>query len=438
MTFRQWRSDGMTDAVVENSSLTGRARLRAIVASSAGNLVEWYDFYVYSFTALYFAASFFPGSDPTAQLLNAAAVFAVGFLMRPLGGWLFGRIADRRGRRTALLLSVLLMCVGSLAIAVMPTHATIGAAAPLLLLLVRMVQGLSLGGEYGATATYMSEVSESHRRGYYASFQYVTLIGGQLVALCVLVVLQQLLPEAAIREWAWRVPFAIGAALAIVVFYLRRTLHETASPQARGEEAGTLRALAKHPRALLIVLGLTAGGSLLFYTFTTYMQKYLVNTAGMAAKTASLVMTVALFMFMVLQPVFGLLSDRIGRRTSLVLFGGLATACTYPLLAALAEVASPMVALLLVLSALLIISFYTAISGVFKAELFPMNVRALGVGLSYAVANAIFGGTAEYVALWFRHSGNESGFYVYVTAISAIALGTALAMGRRYDANRLD
>ena len=428
----------MNDAVVANASLTGPARLRAIVASSAGNLVEWYDFYVYSFTALYFAASFFPGDDPTAQLLNAAAVFAVGFLMRPLGGWLFGRIADRRGRKTALMLSVLLMCVGSLAIAVMPTHATIGAAAPILLLLVRMVQGLSLGGEYGATATYMSEVSVAHRRGFYASFQYVTLIGGQLVALCVLVVLQQLLPESAIREWAWRVPFAIGAVLAVVVFYLRRTLHETASSKERTEDAGTMRALAKHPRALLIVVGLTAAGSLLFYTFTTYMQKYLVNTAGMDAKTASLVMTVALFIFMVLQPVFGLLSDRIGRRTSLLLFGGLATLFTYPLLAALGTVGSPTMALVLILCALLMISFYTAISGVFKAELFPMNVRALGVGLSYAVANAIFGGTAEYVALWFRHAGNESGFYVYVTIMSAIAFITALVMGRRYDANRLE
>jgi metabolite-proton symporter len=428
----------MNDAAVANASLTGPARLRAIVASSAGNLVEWYDFYVYSFTALYFAASFFPGDDPTAQLLNAAAVFAVGFLMRPLGGWLFGRIADRRGRKTALMLSVLLMCVGSLAIAVMPTHATIGAAAPLLLLLVRMVQGLSLGGEYGATATYMSEVSVAHRRGFYASFQYVTLIGGQLVALCVLVILQQLLPESAIREWAWRVPFAIGAVLAVVVFYLRRTLHETASSKERTEDAGTMRALAKHPRALLIVAGLTAAGSLLFYTFTTYMQKYLVNTAGMDAKTASLVMTVALFIFMVLQPVFGLLSDRIGRRTSLILFGGLATLFTYPLLAALGTVGSPTMALVLILCALLMISFYTAISGVFKAELFPMNVRALGVGLSYAVANAIFGGTAEYVALWFRHAGNESGFYVYVTIISAIAFITALVMGRRYDANRLE
>jgi MHS family alpha-ketoglutarate permease-like MFS transporter len=371
-------------------------------------------------------------------LLNAAAVFAVGFLVRPIGGWLFGRIADRRGRRTALMLSVLLMCAGSLAIAVMPTHEHIGAAAPLLLLFVRMFQGLSLGGEYGATATYMSEVATAERRGYYASYQYVTLIGGQLVALSVLVLLQQSLPESEIREWAWRVPFAVGAVLALVVLYLRRTLHETAPADQRRGDAGTLRALSKHPRALLIVLGLTAGGSLLFYTFTTYMQKYLVNTAGMDAKTASLAMTGALFIFMIVQPLFGLLSDRIGRRTSLVLFGALATVTTYPLLAALGRVASPMTALLLVLCALGVISLYTSISGVFKAELFPMSVRALGVGLSYAVANAVFGGTAEYVALWFRHKGIESGFYVYVTAISAIALITAVAMGRRYDANRLE
>ena len=311
--------------------------------------MEWYDFYVYSFTSLYFAAEFFPSDDPTAQLLSAAAVFAVGFLMRPLGGWLFGRLADRRGRKTSLLLSVLIMCVGSLAIAVLPTHAAIGAAAPTLLLIVRMVQGLALGGEYGATATYMSEVSVAQRRGYYASFQYVTLIGGQLVALLVLVLLQQLLTEDAIRAWAWRVPFALGGVLAIVVLYLRSTLHETVAHTERKPDAGTLRALAKHSRALLIVLGLTAGGSLLFYTFTTYMQKYLVNTAGMSAPTASLVMTAALFIYMVMQPVFGLLSDRIGRRRCLLLFGALATVSAYPLLATLGTVSSPLAALLLVL-----------------------------------------------------------------------------------------
>ncbi len=420
-----------------DAPLTPAARLRAIVASSAGNLVEWYDFYVYSFTSLYFAAEFFPGDDPTAQLLSAAAVFAVGFLMRPLGGWLFGRLADRRGRKTSLLLSVLMMCIGSLAIAVLPTHASIGAAAPALLLVVRLVQGLALGGEYGATATYMSEVAVANRRGYYASFQYVTLIGGQLVALLVLVLLQQLLPEDAIRAWAWRIPFAVGGVLAIVVLYLRSTLHETVAHTERNDDAGTLRALAKHSQALLIVLGLTAGGSLLFYTFTTYMQKYLVNTAGMSAATASLVMTAALFIYMVMQPVFGLLSDHIGRRRCLVLFGGLATVSTYPLLAILGTVTSPLAALLLVVCALFIISFYTSISGVFKAELFPVNVRALGVGLSYAVGNALFGGTAEYVALWFRHREMESGFYVYVTVLSAVAFVTALAMGRRYDENRL-
>jgi metabolite-proton symporter len=420
------------------AQLSPSERLRAIVASSAGNLVEWYDFYVYSFTSLYFAAKFFPSEDPTAQLLSAAAVFAVGFLMRPLGGWLFGRLADRRGRKTSLLLSVLIMCVGSLAIAVLPTHAAIGAAAPLLLLIIRMVQGLALGGEYGATATYMSEVSVAHRRGYYASYQYVTLIGGQLVALLVVVLLQQLLSEDAIRAWGWRAPFAIGGVLAIVVLYLRTTLHETVARHERNDDAGTLKALAKHSRALLIVLGITAGGSLLFYTFTTYMQKYLVNTAGMSTKTASLVMTAALLIYMAMQPVFGLLSDRIGRRRCLLLFGGLATVSTYPILAALGAVASPLLALLLVLCALTIISFYTSISGVFKAELFPTSVRALGVGLSYAVGNALFGGTAEYVALWFRHREMESGFYIYVSALSAVAFVTALAMGRRYDESRLD
>jgi MFS transporter, MHS family, alpha-ketoglutarate permease len=253
----------------------------------------------------------------------------------------------------------------------------------------------------------------------------------------VLVLLQQLLPEVAIRAWAWRVPFAVGGVLAIVVLYLRRTLHETVAATERKADAGTLRALVKHSRALLIVLGLTAGGSLLFYTFTTYMQKYLVNTAGMSAATASLVMTAALFIYMVMQPVFGLLSDRIGRRRCLLLFGGLATVSTYPLLAALGAVSSPLPALLLVLCALMIISFYTSISGVFKAELFPVSVRALGVGLSYAVGNALFGGSAEYVALWFRHREMESGFYIYVTVLSAVAFVTALAMGRRYDDNQL-
>jgi MHS family alpha-ketoglutarate permease-like MFS transporter len=404
----------------------GRKRIWAIVAGSTGNLVEWYDFYVYAFTALYFAPSFFPRGDQTAQLLNTAGVFAAGFLMRPVGGWFFGRFADRHGRRAAMLLSVLMMCGGSLLIAALPTYARIGAAAPALLLFARLAQGLSVGGEYGTSATYLSEVATSGRRGFLASFQYVTLIGGQLAASLVLFGLQQVMSEAALRAWGWRIPFVVGAGLALSALFLRRTLAETANE--RPEAAGTMKALARHWRAVLTVLGLTAGGSLGFYAFTTYMQKYLVNTAHMSARTATAVMTWVLFAYMLLQPVFGLLSDKIGRRPSLIAWGALATLTTAPLFNALARVQSPYAAFALVLAALAVASLYTSISGLFKAELFPIEVRALGVGLSYAIGNAVFGGSAEYVALAFKQAGHESWFYWYVTGLSAVGLVTALVM----------
>jgi MHS family alpha-ketoglutarate permease-like MFS transporter len=429
--------------VAENIALEAnghevRRRVRAIVSGSLGNLVEWYDFYAYSFTSLYFAAAFFPKGDQTSQLLNTAGVFAVGFLMRPLGGWFFGRFADRQGRRAAMLLSVLLMCAGSLLVAVTPTHAQIGAWAPAALLLARLLQGFSVGGEYGTSATYMSEVALSGRRGFYASFQYVTLIGGQLAAVLMLIPLQAWLTEDQLKAWGWRIPFLIGGALALTTLYLRRSLPETAPPEKRKAEAGTMRALLRHKSALAIVFGLTAAGSLSFYTFTTYMQKYLVNTAGLPAKSASNVMTGALFLFMLAQPAFGALSDRIGRRTSLIAFGALSALCTWPILAALAVVGSAGAAFLLVMAALLIASFYTSISGLIKAELFPIEVRALGVGLGYGLANALFGGTAEYVALWFKKLGHEPWFYGYVTVLCLVGLATALKMRETLKSSALE
>ncbi|MDR5739863.1 MULTISPECIES: MFS family transporter [unclassified Caballeronia] len=399
-----------------------RRRVFAIVGASSGNLVEWFDFYIYSFLALYFSAAFFPKGDPTTQLLNTAGVFAAGFLMRPIGGWLFGRIADKHGRRNAMMISVLMMCGGSLVITFLPTYATIGAWAPLFLLIARLFQGLSVGGEYGTSATYMSEVALRGRRGFFASFQYVTLIGGQLAALLVLVILQLFLSTEELKAWGWRVPFFIGACAALVSLFLRRSLDETTTAEIRErKEAGTLAGLMQHKKAFLTVVGFTAGGSLIFYTFTTYMQKYLVNTAGMHAKTASNVMTGALFVYMLLQPLFGALSDRIGRRRSMLFFGAFATIGTVPLLHALRDVTSPVAAFVLVVVALAIVSFYTSISGLIKAEMFPPEVRALGVGLSYAVANAVFGGSAEYVALFLKNIGNESAFYWYVTVMCAIS-----------------
>ncbi|AOK52704.1 MFS family transporter [Burkholderia stagnalis] len=414
--------DVQTDQAVPSAHDT-RRRVFAIVGASSGNLVEWFDFYIYSFCALYFAPAFFPSGNTTTQLLNTAGVFAAGFLMRPIGGWLFGRIADRHGRRAAMMISVLMMCGGSLVIAVLPTYAQIGAFAPLLLLIARLFQGLSVGGEYGTSATYMSEVALKGRRGFFASFQYVTLIGGQLCALLVLVILQQTLSTAELKAWGWRIPFVVGAAAALVSLYLRKSLDETSTSASRDKkDAGTIRGVWQHKGAFFTVVGFTAGGSLIFYTFTTYMQKYLVNTAGMHAKTASNVMTVALLVYMLLQPVFGALSDKIGRRMSMILFGVCSVIGTVPLMHALKDVQSPVAAFALITAALAIVSFYTSISGLIKAEMFPPEVRAMGVGLSYAVANAIFGGSAEYVALWFKSIGSEETFYWYVTALCAISL----------------
>jgi MHS family dicarboxylic acid transporter PcaT-like MFS transporter/MHS family alpha-ketoglutarate permease-like MFS transporter len=411
------------------ASLDSRERILAIVGASSGNLVEWFDFYIYSFFSLYFSAAFFRKGNSTTQLLATAGIFAIGFLIRPVGGFMFGLIADRYGRRRSMMISVLMMCGGSLMIAMMPTYDSIGTLAPALLLVARLFQGLSVGGEYGTSATYMSEVAESGRRGFFASFQYVTLIGGQLLALLVLVVLQHQLSLEELRAWGWRIPFYIGAASALVSLYLRKSLTETTTECERlSKNAGSLRGLLRHKQAFVTVLGFTAGGSLIFYTFTTYMQKYLVNTVGMPTERASTVMTGALLAYMCMQPLFGALSDRIGRRTSMLWFGTLSTLCTVPIMLLLKDVRSSMAAFFLIITALAIISLYTSISGLIKAEMFPVEVRALGVGLSYAIANALFGGSAEYVALWFKSINMEQDFYWYVSGMCALALAVAWRM----------
>lgn len=418
----------------------GSGRTASIVGGTVGNLVEWYDFYVYSAFSLYFAHSFFPAGSATAQLLNAAAVFAAGFLMRPVGGWLLGVYADSRGRKAALTLSVLLMCGGSGIIALTPGYADIGVAAPALLVFARLLQGLSVGGEYGASATYLSEMAGRHHRGFLASFQYVTLIGGQLVALGVLLVLQAVLSEDDLHAWGWRIPFVVGALLALVALRLRRTLAETAEftrvPAA--ERGGVLRRLAAYRAEVALVVGLGAGGSLAFYTFTTYMQKFLVNTAGWSKPEASRVAAAGLFVTLLLQPLFGALSDRIGRRPQLIAFGLLGAVGTVPLMTALAGATSRLAAFGLILAALTVLSCYTAISGLVKAELFPANVRALGVGLPYAVSVSLFGGTAEYVALWFKSAGHEAWFYWYVAAALGVSLLAALLLPETRDASRID
>src|SRR5919201_7103013 len=316
-----------------------RRRVRAIFIGSVGNLVEWYDFYAYAAFALYFAGSFFPGTDPVVQQLNAAILFAFGFIVRPIGGWLFGHLADHYGRRNALMLSVLLMCFGSLLIAITPTYASIGVGAPLLLGIARMIQGLSLGGEYGTSATYLTEVADEKHRGFYSSFQYVTLIGGQLCAILVLLLLQQLfLTTAQLRAWGWRIPFVIGALLAITALAMRRNLHETdefVAAKSVGTQKPSLRVLMQYPREVLLVVGLTMGGTTAFYTYTTYMQKFLKLSVGLTDMQTTIVTGGSLIVALILQPTYGAISDRIGRKPLLVWFGVMGTLLTIPLLDAL-------------------------------------------------------------------------------------------------------
>lgn len=400
-------------------------------------MVEWFDWFVYATFAVYFADAFFPEGNETANLMNTMGIFAVGFFMRPVGGWLLGRIGDRRGRKAALTLTVTLMSASAILIAVAPTYEVAGYGGVAVLLVARLLQGLSVGGEYAASATYLTEASTADRRGFASSFQYVSMTAGQLVGLGLQIVLQRTMSGDALHSWGWRIPFIVGAVGAGIVFYLRRSMLETEvyeeSGAAADESRGTLKALWEHRREAALVMALTMGGTVAYYTYTTYLTKFLSSSAGMARSTASLVSFCALFVFMCLQPLAGLLADRIGRRPLLITFAVGSTFLTVPIMTMLKHAGTFWPAFGLALLALVIVTGYTSINACVKAELFPTGIRALGVALPYAVANALFGGTAEYVALWFKKAGIESGFYWYVAGCAAVSLVVYLTMRETRD-----
>ena len=298
-------------------------------------------------------------------------------------------------------------------------------AAPVILVLARMIQGLSVGGEYGSSATYLSEMAPAQRRGFWSSFQYATLSGGQLLAIITALVLQAILTEAQLSAWGWRVPFVIGAVLAVLVFLLRRTMAETKSFAGidQKREHSSLRILWRdHRKACILVAMMSGGGGLASYAFTTYMLKYLINSAGFDRETATLIIAAALVWSMCLQPVAGLLADRFGRKPMLLISGVGVSIVAVPVFTWLGSSASPYAALALILIPITLHGGYTATNAMVKAELFPAHVRALGVAFPYAVGNTLLAGTTEYVALWFKSAGNESGFFWYVAAMVAMTV----------------
>ncbi|MCD9028261.1 MFS transporter [Luteimonas sp. BDR2-5] len=438
----------MTSATTPTSA--GPASLRRSVSNtlkgSAGNLVEWYDVYVYSVFAIYFESQFFSPEDKNATLY-VWGIFAVTFLMRPLGAWYFGRFADRYGRRLALTISVTLMATCSFVIAIAPTNATIGVGAPLILLLARLVQGFATGGEYGTSATYMSEAAIPGRRGFLSSFHYVTLVGGHVLAQLTLLLMLQFLDIGQISEWGWRVAFGIGGVAAIVVFWLRRTMDESlestsieAARTGGARDSGSLRELfVRQWRPLLLCFMITAGGTVAFYTYSVNGPKMIQTAfAGGDVMTGTMINLALLTFLMVLQPVGGWLSDIVGRKSLLVFFGIGGVLYTWFLITALPQQTQWWSAFAILAVGFVILTGYTSINAVVKAELFPTHIRALGVGLGYALANSAFGGTAPLLYQAALAGDHVGAFIGYVTTIIAISLLVYIFFLRNKGANWLD
>lgn len=396
---------------------------------SSGNLVEWYDVYVYTVFATYFEGQFFAESEKNSTVY-VYAIFAITFVMRPVGSWFFGRFADRRGRRAALTFSVSLMALCSAVIALVPSQASIGIAAPIILILARLVQGFATGGEYGTSATYMSEAATRERRGFFSSFQYVTLVGGHVLAQFTLLILQSVLSDDQLREFGWRIAFGIGGVAAIVVFWLRRTMDESLSEEVieaarSGEDkgAGSLRELfTTYWRPLLLCFLITMGGTVAFYTYSVNAPAIVKTAFKDDPMTATWLNLFGLIFLMLLQPVGGLISDKVGRKPMLVFFGVGGLFWTYVLITYLPETQSPLVSFALVAVGYVILTGYTSINALVKSELFPQRVRALGVGVGYALANSIFGGTAPLIYQAMKESGHVPLFIAYVTVCIAVSL----------------
>lgn len=415
------------------------------IRGSSGNLVEWYDVYIYTVFASYFEGQFFDESEKNSTLY-VYAIFAVTFLMRPVGSWFFGRYADRRGRRAALTFSVSVMAACSMVIALVPSQATIGIGAPIILILARLVQGFATGGEYGTSATYMSEAATRERRGFFSSFQYVTLVGGHVLAQFTLLVLDTVLTDEQLREFGWRIGFAIGGVAAVVVFWLRRSMDESLSEEqlaavreGKDSSAGSMRALfTDYRKPLLLCFLITLGGTVAFYTYSVNAPAIVKATYKDQAMTATWINLIGLIFLMLLQPVGGVISDRVGRRPLLLWFGFGALIYTYVLITYLPQTTSPIMSFLLVAVGYVILTGYTSINALVKSELFPAHVRALGVGVGYALANSMFGGTAPLIYQALKARDQVPLFIGYVTVCVAISLVVYLFFVKNKASTYLD
>lgn len=439
----------MAVSAADTLTPSGRAQTRRAIwntiRGSSGNLVEWYDVYVYTVFAMYFEKQFFDDSDQNSTVY-VYAIFAVTFITRPLGSWFFGRFADRNGRRAALTLSVSLMAACSMVIALVPSRGSIGMAAPIVLILCRLVQGFATGGEYGTSATYMSEAATRERRGFFSSFQYVTLVGGHVLAQFTLLIILTVFDTAQVHEFGWRIAFAVGGVAAIVVYWLRRTMDESLSEEqlaaikvGADTSSGSMRELlTRYGKPLLLCFLITMGGTLAFYTYSVNAPAIVKAAYKDQAMTATWINLAGLIFLMLLQPAGGIISDKVGRKPLLLFFGFGGVVYTYVLITYLPQVHAPIVSFLLVAVSYVLLTGYTSINALVKSELFPSHVRALGVGVGYALANSVFGGTAPLIYQALKEHDQVPLFIGYVTVCIAISLVVYLLFLKNKSQTYLD
>ncbi|MGW5680616.1 MFS transporter [Nonomuraea sp. NPDC003754] len=402
-----------------------RSRGRQLLAANVGNVVEWYDWYAYSFLAVYFSEQVFPKNDnPLVPVLSAFAIFAVGFFMRPLGGLLVGSFADRFGRKAAMTFTIVLMGGGSLLLAVTPTYTAAGVLAPIILTLARLIQGLSVGGEFAAATTFLVESAPPGRRGLFSSFQYVSTTIGQLLASGLAALLATMLVKEDMDAYGWRIPFLIGAVISLVGLWIRKGADETSAvaqeiQEGRAERPKLFEFLTRYPSKAALIVGITVAGTVAYYTWTTFLPTYAQQNVGFDKAMSLQVGTISLLFFMVLQPVLGMLSDRIGRRPMLIAFGLAFTLLPVPLLSALSNSFASLLTIQLI--GMVFLGCFTSISAAVNSELFPTRVRASGAGFPYSLTVAIFGGTAPLIGTALKDAGNSALFPWYMSALALVS-----------------
>lgn len=412
------------------------AQRKAIVAGTIGNTVEWVDWALYSIFAKIISVEFFPKGDEAVALLSTLAVFAVGFVMRPIGAAVLGAYADRHGRKKGLTLTVGLMAGASFVIALTPTYGAVGVLAPIILLLARLLQGFSAGGEFGSSSAFLVESAAKGRRAFAGSWQQVSVGGGVLIASLLGTVATSALSEEALHSWGWRVAFIIGGLLGLVGLWLRVSVQDTESftkTAAGGRtKANPLKAMfVEHPGAALRVAGITIAGTLTYYIWVNYLPTYANLTTGIPLPQALLSQTLCLVVFVVLLPFVGLLSDRFGRKPTMVVFAGGFVVLAWPLLNMLGD--SFISVFLVQLTGMLLVLGYSANCAVIMAEQFPPEVRATGIALPYALAVALFGGTAPYITTWLNDIGHSDLLWLYVSGSALISLIVYLTMPETKD-----